>query len=216
MRHIILDTATSICYTASMSDTKVLPLDSDTPKQVSIATTLIPWRKDDNRAKYLGYLACGFNVEEALYMLGLKVTWLEEQRQDENFSMYELKVPEIRKELSREYIELDFFRNFRMVLEKDYRILRLALGMDGSSPDFDGSVMMSGQDHQYLLKMRSAYTPQQLQILEQVMKGVGAEGFNFAKFVAENQAAIASSGIEFSRTDTVRMMSRLNKKEISG
>jgi len=199
-----------------MSDPEVLPPNSDTPKQVSIATTLIPWRKDDNRAKYLGYLACGFNVEESLYMLGLRIDWLEEQRQDDDFSVFELKVPEIRKELCREYIELDFFRNFRMVLEKDYRILRTALGMDSSSPDFDGSVMMSGQDHQYLLKMRSAYTPQQLQILEQVMRGVGDAGFNFAKFVAENQAAIASSGIEFSRTDTMRLTGRLDKKEIIG
>jgi len=128
-----------------MSSTDVLPLDSDTPKQVSIATTLIPWRKDDYRARYMGYLACGFNPEESLYMLGLKADWLEEQRQDSDFNTFELKVPEIRKELSKEYIELDFFRNFRMVLEKDYRTLRKALEMDG---------IMTGQDHQYLLKMR--------------------------------------------------------------
>lgn len=209
MRHIILDTATSICYTASMSNPNVLPPDSDTPKQVSIATSLIPWRKDDNRAKYLGYLACGFNVEEAVYMLGLNIEWLKEQRQDDDFCTFELKVPEIRKELCKEYIELDFFRNFRMVLEKDYRILKEAL-------DFNGTGLMHSQDHQYLLKMRSAYTPQQLQILEQVMRGVGEEGFNFAKWIAENQAAIASSGIEFSRTDTMKLTSRLDKKEISG
>ena len=171
--------------------------DSDTPKQVTIATTLIPWRKDDYRAKYLGYLACGFSVEEALYMLGLKTGWLEEQRQDIQFSTFELNVPEIRKELSKEYIELDFFRNFRMIMEKDYRILRLALEIDG-----DG--LMTSQDHQYLLKMRSAYTPQQLQILEQVMRGVGEEGWNFARYVKQNQDKI----LEFSRTDKVRMLNR--------
>ena len=185
-----------------MSESDVIPPDSDTPKQVSIATTLLPWRKDDYRAKYLGYLACGFSVEEALYMLGLKIEWLEEQRQDNQFSTFEFSVPEIRKELSKEYIELDFFRNFRMVLEKDYRVLKDALEITG-----DG--LMTSHDHQYLLKMRSAYTPQQLQILEQVMKGVGEEGFNFARYVRQNQDKI----LEFSRTtDKVRMLSRPDEK----
>ena len=178
-----------------MPDPQLLP-ESDDPKEVSVATTLIPWRKDDYRARLLGYLACGFNPEEALYMLGLKLEWLEEQRQDPVFAAFELKVPEIRKELSKEYIELDFFRNFRMVLEKDYRVLKHALDLGGG---------LSNQEHQYLLKMRSAYTPQQLQILEQVMKGVGAEGFNFAKWTKEHQDVI-----QFSRTDTITMRDRLS------
>jgi len=183
-----------------MSGNDILPKDLDTPKEVSIATTLIPWRKDDFRARYMGYLACGFNSEEALYMLGLKIGWLEEQRQDEGFNAIELRVPEIRKELSREYIELDFFRNFRLVLEKDYRILKKSIDWE----------ILPKQDHEYLLKLRSAYSPQQLQILEQVMKGTGADGLNFAKFVAENQAKI----IEFSRTDKITVREKAPDGEI--
>jgi len=137
----------------------------------------------------MGYLACGFCPEEALYMLGLKVDWLEEQRQDEGFNAIEVSIPEIRKELSREYIELDFFRNFRLVLEKDYRVLKASIEYE----------ILPKQQHEYLLKLRSAYNPQQLQILEQVMKGVGAEGWNFAKYVHENQGKI----LEYSRTDKV-------------
>lgn len=135
-------------------------------------------------------------------MLGLKVDWLEEQRADPEFSNVELHVPEIRKELSKEYIELDFFRNFRMVLEKDYRVLRKALEVDS---------ILSNQDHQYLLKMRSAYTPQQLQILEQVMKGVGEEGWNFAQWVAKNSEKV----MRFSRTDTVEVLESGQKKDNS-
>ena len=178
----------------------ILPTGSDTPKEVSIATTLIPWRKDDNRARYMGYLACGFNPEESLYMLGLTVGWLEEQRQDEGFNTIELQVPEIRKELSKEYIELDFFRNFRLVLEKDYRILKQAIYNE----------VLPKQSHEYLLKLRSAYTPQQLQILEQVMKGVGSGEFNFAKLVADNQDKI----LEFSRTDKVTVRDKPPDGEI--
>ena len=46
-----------------MAEPVVLLPDSDSPKELSIAETLIPWRKDDNRARFLGYLACGFSVE---------------------------------------------------------------------------------------------------------------------------------------------------------
>ena len=182
-----------------MSSPAIIPHNPDNPAEVSIATTLIPWRKDDNRARYMGYLACGFNPEEALYMLGLKLDWLEEQRQDEGFNAIEVKVPEIRKELSKEYIELDFFRNFRLVLEKDYRVLKASIEQE----------ILPKQQHDYLLKLRSAYSPQQLQILEQVMKGTGADSWNFAKFVADNQGKI----LEFSRTDKVTV--REKPSEIS-
>jgi len=185
-----------------MATPKLLSSDTETPEEVSIATTLIPWRKDDNRARLMGYLACGFNIEEALYVLGLDAAWLEEQRQDDSFNAVELSIPEIRKELSREYIELDFSRNFRLVLEKDYRILNRSIHLK------DGEVM-NPQEHQYLLKMRSAYTPQQLQIMEQVMKGVGAEGFNLAKWIAEHQHEIREAGqVEFSRIDKVVVKGR--------
>ena len=169
-----------------MAEDHVIPADSDNPKQLSIATTLIPWRKDDSRSRYMGYLACGFNAEEALYMLGLTTVWLDEQRLDEGFSAIELKVPEIRKELSKEYIELDFFRNFRLVLEKDYRILNKSLEVEE----------LPKQQHEYLLKLRSAYSPQQFAVLEQVVKGVGPDNFNFARWVHENQDKIR----EVSRT----------------
>jgi len=184
-----------------MSDTSLLPANSDTPKEVSIATTLIPWRKDDYRARFMGYLACGFYIDEALYVLGLNMAWLEEQREDESFNAIELKIPEIRKELSKEYIELDFFRNFRLVLEKDHRVLDKAIHPGD----------LSKQDHEYLLKLRSAYTPQQLQILEQVMKGVGGEGFNLARWMKDNQEII-----QVSRTDTITVRNKLSDGEIQG
>jgi len=135
-------------------------------------------------------------------MLGLKMSWLDEQRQDESFSAIELKVPEIRKELSKEYIELDFFRNFRMVLEKDYRILDKSIREE----------VLSKQEHDYLLKLRSAYSPQQLQIIEQVMKGVGGNDFNLAQWVAQNQEKI----IEFSRTDKLVVRKESQDNEIQG
>lgn len=172
-----------------------LPL-SDTPTEVTSAQTLIPYRRDDDRSKYLGYLCCGFSDEEALFVLGLNTTWLKVARQDDKFSDLELRIPELRKELCREYTELDFYRNFRMVLEKDHRVLRTSLGMD---TDEEGNpAELTSYDQQYLLRLRSVYTPQQLQLLAAAT--VGADGFNFAKWAAEHQDII-----QVSRTDTMTM-----------
>ena len=185
-----------------MSNPPLLPA-TDNPKEVSIAATLLPWRRDDSRARFMGYLACGFDIEESLYMIGKDYAWLDEQRLDESFSSIELKVPEIRKQLSKEYIEIDFYRNFRLVLEKDYRILEKSIKEE----------VLSKQEHDYLLKLRSAYTPQQLQILTQVISGASDGGWNFAQWVTQNQDKIR--GVEVSRTDSIRVISDDKKSEDS-
>ena len=40
------------------------------------------------------------------------------------------RVHEMAKELARDYTEIEWFRNFRLVLEKDCRILKRSLGME--------------------------------------------------------------------------------------
>ena len=178
-----------------------LQLPSSEPKEVSAATSLIPYRRDDLRAKYLGYLCCGFSDEEALYVLGLNRSWIELMREDSKFTDLEERIPELRKTLSREYTEMDFYRNFRMVLEKDHRVLRTSLGMEMVEDEETGDMVpveLSSFDQQYLLKLRSAYTPQQLQLLEAVTSG-GDGSFNFAKWVQENKDKI----VGVSRTESV-------------
>jgi len=159
------------------------------PKEVAIANTLIPYSRDDARCRYLGYRACGFSIREALQMIAHSKQWLTWCRTDPQFVELENNIPNYRKELSKEYVEIEFFRNFRYALEKDYRVLKQSLTDEP----------MGKQDHDYLLKLRSQYTPQQLQILEAIVSGEGS-GFNFARFVAENQELI-----QFSRTDTLTM-----------
>ena len=177
-------------------------LPSGEPKEVSAATTLIPYRRDDDRAKYLGYLCCGFSDEEALYVLGLNRAWLSSARQDSKFIELEERIPELRQTLSREYTEMDFYRNFRMVLEKDHRILRKSLEMELVIDNETGDLVpaeMTPYDQQYLLRLRSAYTPQQLQLLEAVVTGNDG-GFNFAEWVSKNQEVV-----QISRTDTISL-----------
>ena len=181
---------------------QILQLPSAEPKEVTAALSLIPYRRDDTRAKYLGWMASGFSDEEALYVLGLNRTWLELMRKDEKFNSLEEHIPEIRKELSQEYTEMDFYRNFRMVLEKDHRVLRKSLEMELIEDEETGEMVpaeMTPYDQQYLLRLRSAYTPQQLQLLEAVVKGNDG-GFNFADWVSKNQDIIS-----ISRTDTISL-----------
>ena len=195
-----------------MADTSVLPSSDASPghgldpipKEVAIAGALIPWPRDDEKARYLGYLACGFSVREALHMVKRAKSSLSAWRHDPTFESLENRIPDIRKELAKEYIELEFFRNFRLALEKDYRVLKKSLEPAQQAVyDEAGNITavedlpMSRQDHEYLIKLRSQYSPQQLQILEAIVSGTDS-GFNFARWVAENQEIV-----QMSRTDTV-------------
>jgi len=185
-----------------------LELPSSDPKEVSAATALIPYRRGDERSRYLGWLCCGFSEEEALYVLGLTTSWLRDARLDKKFTDLESRIPEFQKELSREYTEMDFLRNFRMVLEKDHRVLRKSLEME-VDPETGEAVEMSPYDQQYLLRLRSAYTPQQLQLLEAVVAGNNG-GFNFASWVNEHPEVF-----QISRTDTISFVRGQDGKKTS-
>ena len=170
---------------------EVMPESKDTP-ETSIASSIIPFSRDDDRARWLGYRACGMSVREALKLVGKsKATlsyWRHNEVDGEIFSDLEIRIPEFRKELSKEYVEIEFFRNFRLALEKDYRILMKSLEKDK---------VLDKQEQEYLIKLRSQYTPQQLQILEAIVSD-GGGGWNFAKWVSQNPDIV-----QLSRTDTV-------------
>lgn len=128
---------------------------------LGIAQSIVPYNRDDNRAKYLGYRCCGFTATEALQLTGVVHGTLTFWRHDQEFVDLEGKLPELRATLGVEYTQLDFLRNFRMFLKKDYEIITKGINYP------DG---MSDRDFQYLLKARSQYTPQQLSIIEALAK----------------------------------------------
>lgn len=188
-----------------MTEQKQEPITYPHNKEVAIASSLLPYPFDDERALYLSYRACGLSTAESLTIIFRSIEWLEHCREDVTFLQLEAKVPELRKQLSKEYVEIEFFRNFRMILEKDRRVIQESLSgktMQVMLPDGSYDTVpapMSRQDFDYLLKIRSQYTPQQIQILESVIKGESA-GFDWSKFVAANQEEI-----QMSRTDTITL-----------
>lgn len=189
-----------------MTETAVIPSNPLASPETSIASSVIPYQRDDHRALFLGYRACGLSIREALHLIDRSAAWLSGQRHDPEFVELEQRIPEFRDTLRREYAEIDFYRNFRLVMEKDHRILLRALGMkDGG----DGKMVKDDEpltkaEHEYLLKMRTQYSPNQLQILEAITKD-GGGGFNFAQFIASNPEVV-----QVSRTDTLTMARRGN------
>ena len=146
-------------------------------EQESIAQAIVPYPRESNKARFLGLRCSGFTYREALKYLGLAESTVSMWRREELFVDLEKRIPEFRKELSREYVDLEFTRNFRLLLKKDYNVIKQSL----EAPD-----TMSYADNQYLLKARQMYTPQQWQIIQAVV-GASAAGFDFTKMVMEIQ-----------------------------
>ena len=142
-----------------------------------LASSIIPYARDDAKARYLGLRASGFTIREALRLIGYAHSSLSKWRLDEEFVAIEARLPEFRQQLSMEYANLEFVRNYRLVLEKDYRVLIQSL---------KSKEVLTDQEQAYLLKMRSHYTPQQLQIIEALLgsdgKGLG-DAMDFTELV---------------------------------
>ncbi len=151
-----------------------------------IASSVIPYPRDDNKAKYLGLRATGFSVREALAWLKLAKSTLSFWRLNPEFCKLEESVPSFRKTLGMEYAGLEFLRNFRMVLEKDREVLDKSLkgsrvvGTKDGKPIY-AAAPLTAEEHEYFLKMRSFYPPQQLAAMETVLSGAsdGSREYDF-------------------------------------
>jgi len=177
-----LDTNAEIIAPEEARRVQAVAARHEVTQEEQIAQSLIPYNHDDARAKYLGYRSSGFTTREALKLIGYGASALSMWRRDSEFLAIENDLPRYRKQLANEYVHLEFIRNYRLVLLKDYRVYQRSLTTE---KDIEGHILpMSDQDHDYLLKARTHYTPQQLQIIESLMSGTepGKE-FNFTDFI---------------------------------
>ena len=156
----------------------------------NIAQASIPYPREDNRARFLGLRSSGFTYREAIKFMGLAESTVSMWRRDPTFVDLEKRIPEYRKELSREYIGLEFTRNFRMLLKKDYNVIKKSL-----EEGLKDAPKLTYAENQYLLKARQMYTPQQWQMVEAIV-GMGAAGFDFTKIVQEIQRERATITVE--------------------
>jgi len=142
---------------------------------------MLPFARENNKARYIGYRSSGFTVREAVQLTGIHEKTLHRWRDpngeyyDPAFVEAEARLPELRACLGNEYVHLEFLRNYRLILEKDFKII---------SDSIKRPTDLSQQEHQYLLKARSHYTPEHLQTLQDMLSGEKTgKSFDFTEFI---------------------------------
>lgn len=142
----------------------------------ALIQSMMPFGADDNKVRFIGYRASGFSIREALKLTGIHEKTLRRWRDgDPDFVKKESMIPELRRQLGTEYAHLEFLRNYRLILQKDFDIIVKSM----RQPD-----KMTQPDTSYLLKARGHYTPQQLETLKNMVSGTKSnKQFNFTDFV---------------------------------
>lgn len=153
---------------------------TDVTTTEGMAQSLVPYYMDGGKkARYLSYLVACFSVMEAVKLAKIHFkSVLRWRESDPKFKELEDKaVGELREQLSNQLIDIEFTRNFRLVLAKDFEIL---------FKDATGTTL-TDKEQQYLLVIRKFYTPQQFAMIKQLVIGDGGKGepFDFTKTVLE-------------------------------
>ena len=151
---------------------------TDVTPTEGIAQSLINYYADGGRrARYLSYLVAGFSVMESCKLAKIHHTSvLNWRKADPQFVEMEQKaLGELREQLSNQLIGIEFIRNFRLVLAKDFQIL---------FKDAEGT-SLTDKEQQYLLLIRKYYTPEQLVRIRQLAGGQDSTGeaFDFTRTV---------------------------------
>jgi hypothetical protein len=124
---------------------------------------------DEKKRKYLSYRLCGFSRDEARAYAGsidrkTIYNWME---RDEEFASIETtNLLQLQRTFSKEVITLDYTRNFKLVLDHDYQVLKRA---NEVSKD-PAAVPLTAAERSYLAKIRPLYTPQQFAALQDLFK----------------------------------------------
>jgi len=146
--------------------------------------------------EYLSYRACGFTVQESCQLAGVTYTTIKRWRDsNEAFAKLDTNVKDLIKQFSYNYIELEFIRNFRLILKKDYDVLTKSIYM----PD-----LLTRGEEMYLSKIRSQYTPDQLMALKRILSNDDLKDMNFTQLVlqfGDNKCILSNNFNEEGQTE---------------
>lgn len=146
-----------------------------------IASAILPYYTDGTKkANYLKYIIAGFSKNEAMKLCDLgKYPHKSVNRWEEDpvfVALLEKSRTDLRDELANKLTDIEFTRNFMLVLQKDFRVL---------FKDATNEVLTE-DENDYLKLIRKFYTPQQYAMVKQMAGGNGKEGaFDFTKTVLE-------------------------------
>lgn len=141
-----------------------------------MANSIVPFMHDEKKSRYITKRICNFSVREACQLANVTEKSVRRWREaDSRFNHLDTEgLTELRKTFANEFIDMQFTRNFHLVLEKDFKILY----KDATD------VELTEKESDYLIKMRSHYTPQALAVVKQLLSGgTIEEPFNFTKTV---------------------------------
>jgi hypothetical protein len=174
-------------FDSDINKPTTLPSTSVVPEE-AIAQSIIPYSLDDNKGHYLALRAGGLAVREALKLIGCGHSALSMWRTDQQFVTIENDLPKYRKQLAKDFVHMEFIRNYILILEKDHRVIHSSLNPTKTTIKIDGmdkevTLPMEQQDHAYLLKARSHYTPQQLEVIEKLLTGDGAKDVSWEQII---------------------------------
>lgn len=144
-----------------------------------IAESIVPYFPEDGKkSTYLAYRVCGFNMREAMDRANVSFTSVKRWRiADAEFARLDTTgLNELKEKLSAKYLNLEFTRNFHLVMQKDLNVLTKSI----KTPD-----SLTVQENQYLLKLRAFYTPQQFAMIQQLVGESTSPGFDFTKLIFE-------------------------------
>jgi hypothetical protein len=130
----------------------------------SIVEAALPYFTDDtNKAKYLSYRLNYFSVLESCHLCGFHIKTIHRWR-DADPIFRKLDVEDmggLRKQLSAQFLDMEYTRNFRLLLAKDFKVILKSLGNDE----------LSKNENDYLLRLRGHYSPQNLAMIKQLVGG---------------------------------------------
>src|SRR4030042_3476084 len=151
---------------------------TELPSPTSIAEALFPAPEEmsetPKKSRYIYYRVAFFSVREALKLADVSQKTLYAWRDDDP----EFKAADLadwtdkRQTLANQYLNVEFTRNFHLVLTKDFQVLFKTVTGEA----------LTESEHEYLLKIRPHYTPQHLALINK-MAGEMEKGpeFDFTK-----------------------------------
>ena len=140
-----------------------------------IARSVIPdFAGDDKKALYLSYRVANFSFRESVELSGVSEKSVKRWREaSEDFNHLDTDgLTDLRKQFAASYLDMQFTRNFHLVLQKDFKVLyKDATGFP-----------LTDVENKYLEKIRAHYTPQSLAMVKQLLGGGKVDQpFDFTK-----------------------------------
>ena len=160
--------------------TELKVIEPDNPE--AVAESLMPYYPDDtNKTKYLSYRASGFTKREALALINCAERTLRDWCQhDPDFAaMDNQMLGEMRAKFGPQFAFAEFMRNFRLVMAKDFDVLKKA---------FQEPENLTVAETAYMMKIRQFYTPQQLEAMMGLAQGKDRSSqptFNFTQVIQQ-------------------------------